>query len=198
MTNFSALSLPCWLTDLLGKRLAVHCDKMRLVHQAGGHFNASMWPARVSLLMDESVRPLGMETGARVSKHPPECVGLNACAIACVYVNEFRPAFRVRRVDPAYAAFRQLAQLLASLSVSASELLGVPLPTTCPYKQMVFLIREVAQRLPPDPMRGLTSLTLKSSTVVPNKRPSVAVTSHGRCFLTEAVRGSVVFQGRGI
>lgn len=95
-------------------------------------------------------------------------------------------------MDPAYAAFRQLAQLLASLSVSASELPGIPLPTACPYKQMVFLIREDAQRLLPDPMRGLTSLTLKSITVVPKERPSAAVTSHGRCFPTEVVRGSAV------
>lgn len=95
-------------------------------------------------------------------------------------------------MDPGYAAFRQLAQLLASLSVSASELPGIPFPNTCPYKQMVFLIREDAQRLSPDLMRGLTSLTLKSSTVVPNERPSEAATSHGKCFLTEVVRGRAV------
>lgn len=84
--------------------------------------------------------------------------------IVCVYVNKFRRAFGVHRKDPAYAAFRQLAQPLASLSVSASERPGILLPTAFPHKQMVFLIREDAQRFSPDPTRGLSSVTLKSRT----------------------------------
>lgn len=44
----------------------------------GGYFNTSMWPARVSSLMDEPVGLLGMSTGARVSKQHSIRVGVCA------------------------------------------------------------------------------------------------------------------------
>lgn len=48
----------------------------------------------------------------------------------------------VHRTDLAHMAFRQLAQLLATVSVSRSEIPGMTLPTSCTQKQPASLIRE--------------------------------------------------------
>lgn len=75
-----------------------------------------MWPARVSSLMDEPVGPLGMSTGARVSKQHSICVGVCVCAFnlhvcLCAHLGLMR---WVNYTDLMCTAFQLLRQLLAS------------------------------------------------------------------------------------